>query len=68
MIMSETAGAFLALGVIFSGVLMFGLASGRMLGKFTIDDRINQPGFYWATAVGNGLLALSCFFAAWASW
>ena len=68
MIMNETAAAFLALGLLFSAVLVFGVTTGKMLGKFTIEDRTDQPGFFWATAVANGLLALCCFYVAWANW
>jgi len=66
--MSETGTAFLVLGVLLSAALVWGLVTGKMLSRYFVDDRGEDPVHYWIGAAVNALLALVCFYMAWSEW
>jgi len=66
--MSETAGAFLVCGLLFSAMLAWGLATGKMLSQYFADERGERPFHFWMSGAANAVLALVCFYVAWVDW
>jgi hypothetical protein len=65
--MSESA-FFLILGAFFSVSLAWGLVTGHMPTKYRYGDRAKHPGWYWSAGAMNTLMAVTCFWMAWAKW
>jgi hypothetical protein len=66
--MSETSGAFLVLGLFLTGTLVWGLATGKMLSQYFVDDRQEHPLWFWTNAAVNAVLALVFLYMAWVDW
>ena len=63
--MSEASAAFLLVGLLLSGILAWGFATGRMLSQYCVDDLEETPIHFWISGAVNALLALVCFYMAW---
>ena len=66
--MSETSAAFLLIGILLIGTLVWGFATGKMLSQYFTDDREENPFWFWANGIVNAILALVCFYMAWVDW
>ena len=66
--MSETAVAFLVVALLLSGALVWGLATGKMLSRYFVDDRAENPVHFWISGAVNAVVALACFYMAWVNW
>jgi hypothetical protein len=66
--MNGDSALFLRCGLTFSGFVVWGLGTGKMPSKYLYDDREKHPGWFWATGALNAVMAVACFFIAWAEW
>ena len=64
-IMTDVSAVFILCGVVLVGFFIFALLTGKVLGRYTIEDRNVSPALFWSTLMANGLLALACFYLAW---
>jgi hypothetical protein len=66
--MSDKSIGFLICGLLLSALLVGGLLTGKMLSRYFVDDRDEQPFWFWVNAAVNAVLALLSFYMAWVDW
>jgi MFS family permease len=66
--MSDTSAASLVIGLLLLAILVWGLVTGKMLARYTVEDRNLNPRWFWLSAAFNAAFALVCFYVTWADW